>query len=126
MNKFIMIAISALALSACSPHKSGQQLAASSPVPPHVASEAELSEYARLVKKAVEKSFTNIDAYRGKACDLHIRLAPDGMLLDVKATGGDPALCQAAVKAVAETTFPAPKNDGVYQVFKNAPLDFRP
>jgi colicin import membrane protein len=53
-------------------------------------------------------------------------MAPDGLLIDVKAEGGDPALCQAALAAARQAKFPKPPSEAVYDVFKNAPLDFKP
>ena len=65
-------------------------------------------------------------SYTGKTCDLRIKLAPDGLLLDVKAEGGDPALCQAALSAARQARYPKPPSEAVYQVFKNAPVVFQP
>jgi colicin import membrane protein len=62
----------------------------------------------------------------GKTCDLRIKLGPDGLLLDVKAVGGDPALCQAAVTAANQAKIPKPTSDAIYQHFKNATLEFKP
>ncbi len=50
----------------------------------------------------------------------------DGMLLDIKPEGGDPALCQAALAAAKLAKIPKPPSQAVYEVFKNAPLDFKP
>jgi len=57
---------------------------------------------------------------------LRVKLAPDGLLLDIKSEGGDPALCQAAVAAARLAKIPKPPSQDVYEVFKNAPLDFKP
>ncbi|MNH19790.1 cell envelope integrity inner membrane protein TolA [compost metagenome] len=53
-------------------------------------------------------------------------MAPDGLLIDVKSEGGDPALCQAAIAAAKQARIPKPPSQAVYEVFKNAPLTFRP
>ena len=50
----------------------------------------------------------------------------NGMLLDIKPEGGDPALCQAALAAAKLAKIPKPPSQAVYEVFKNAPLDFKP
>lgn len=71
-------------------------------------------------------SFYDASSYAGKTCTLRIKLAPDGMLLDIKPEGGDPALCQAALAAAKLAKIPKPPSQAVYEVFKNAPLDFKP
>jgi len=65
-------------------------------------------------------------SFSGKTCTLRVRLAPDGLLLDIKSEGGDPALCQAAVAAARQAKMPNPPSQAVYEVFKNAPIDFKP
>jgi colicin import membrane protein len=44
----------------------------------------------------------------------------------VKSEGGDPALCQAAIAAAKQARIPKPPSQAVYEVFKNAPMRFRP
>lgn len=83
-------------------------------------------EYAAQIQNVIYRNFYDANSYAGKQCDLRIKLAPDGMLLDVRAVDGDPALCRAAIKAVANTTFPKPPSQAVYGAFKNFTLDFRP
>lgn len=83
-------------------------------------------EYAAQIQGAIQRNFYDVSTYAGKQCDLKIKLAPDGMLLDVRAVGGDPALCRVAIKAVANTTFPKPPSQAVYSAFKNFTLDIRP
>jgi len=55
-----------------------------------------------------------------------INLAPDGLLMGIRAERGDASLCQAALEAASQAHIPAPPNKAVYEVFKNAPLDFKP
>ena len=44
-----------------------------------------------------------------------------------KPEGGDPGiLCQAALAAAKLAKIPKPPSQAVYEVFKNAPLDFKP
>lgn len=83
-------------------------------------------EYATQIRGAIQRNFYYVKSYAGKQCDLRIKLAPDGMPLDVQAVDGDPALCRAAIKAVTNTTFPKPPSQVVYSAFKNFTLDFRP
>ena len=85
-----------------------------------------VEKYAEQVRYAIQRNFYDANSYAGKQCNLRIQLAPDGMLLDVQAVDGDPALCRAAIKAIANTTFPKPPSQVVYSVFKNTVLEFRP
>lgn len=87
---------------------------------------AEISKYAGQIRSAIESHFYDVDSYAGMSCTLRISLAADGMLLDVRTEGGDPALCRAAMKAATQARFPVPPTQAVYQVFKNAVLEFRP
>ncbi|HDW3731141.1 TPA: cell envelope integrity protein TolA, partial [Escherichia coli] len=90
------------------------------------ASGADINNYAGQIKSAIESKFYDASSYAGKTCTLRIKLAPDGMLLDIKPEGGDPALCQAALAAAKLAKIPKPPSQAVYEVFKNAPLDFKP
>ncbi|HHH4155831.1 TPA: cell envelope integrity protein TolA, partial [Enterobacter cloacae subsp. cloacae] len=87
---------------------------------------AEINGYAAQIKSAIESRFYDASSYTGKTCTLRIKLAPDGMLLDIKSEGGDPALCTAAQAAARQAKMPKPPSQAVYEVFKNAPLDFKP
>ena len=86
------------------------------------ASGADINNYAGQIKSAIESKFYDASSYAGKTCTLRIKLAPDGMLLDIKPEGGDPALCQAALAAAKLAKIPKPPSQAVYEVFKNAPL----
>ncbi|HAU5465639.1 TPA: cell envelope integrity protein TolA, partial [Cronobacter sakazakii] len=90
------------------------------------ASGAEINGYASQIKSAIESKFYDASSYSGKTCTLRIKLAPDGLLLDIQSEGGDPALCQAAISAARQAKIPKPPSQAVYEVFKNAPLLFKP
>lgn len=90
------------------------------------ASGADVSNYAGQIKAAIESRFYDASSYTGKSCTLRVKLAPDGTLLDVKSEGGDPALCRAATRATMEAKMPKPPSKAVYEIFKNAPMDFKP
>ncbi|MGQ7172078.1 cell envelope integrity protein TolA, partial [Escherichia sp. R-CC3] len=66
------------------------------------------NNYAGQIKSAIESKFYDASSYAGKTCTLRIKLAPDGMLLDIKPEGGDPALCQAALAAAKLAKIPKP------------------
>ncbi|AMG98279.1 cell envelope integrity protein TolA [Serratia liquefaciens] len=86
----------------------------------------EINRYIAQIAAAIQSHFQYDSVYAGKECSLRLKLAPDGMLLDVRAEGGDPALCRAAVVATANASFPKPPTPAVYAVVKNAALEFRP
>ncbi|ECD7244688.1 cell envelope integrity protein TolA [Salmonella enterica] len=85
----------------------------------------EIRKYALQIRSAIESNFYDIDQYTGKQCVLRIRMAPDGVILNIKSEGGDPALCRAAMKAARKAEWPRPPSPAVYNVFKKAVLDFR-
>lgn len=88
--------------------------------------EPTVGAYLSQVKTAVEKNFVDFNTYSGKVCTLRISMAPDGSLEDVKKENGDPEFCRAALAAVKKTDFPKPPSQQIYDLFKNAPLVFRP
>lgn len=62
--------------------------------------------------------------HEGKMCTIRLFLQPDGLVLGVKSEGGDPALCEAAIAAVKQSTFqPVPKE---LQRQNGILLDFKP
>ncbi|EDW4373886.1 cell envelope integrity protein TolA [Salmonella enterica subsp. diarizonae] len=85
----------------------------------------DIRRYALQIRSAIESNFYDIDQYTGKQCVLRIRMAPDGVILNIKSEGGDPALCRAAMKAARKAEWPRPPSPAVYNVFKTAVLDFR-
>ncbi|MBO1502709.1 cell envelope integrity protein TolA [Serratia proteamaculans] len=85
-----------------------------------------VNAYAMQIKSAIQSHLHDAGLYAGKECSLRITLAPDGMLIAVRAEGGDPALCRAAIKATTNARFPKPPSQVVYGDFKNAVLEFRP
>lgn len=90
------------------------------------ASGADINGYLGQITAAIQSRFYDPDLYKGRTCDLRIKLAPKGGLISVVAEGGDSALCQAAIAAAKQAKIPKPPSDDVYQVFKNASLVFKP
>ncbi|MBI3311307.1 MAG: cell envelope integrity protein TolA [Serratia liquefaciens] len=86
----------------------------------------EINRYITQITAAIQSHFQYDSVYAGKQCSLRIKLAPDGMLIDVQAEDGDPALCRAAIVATANASLPKPPTPAVYAVVKNAALEFRP
>lgn len=87
---------------------------------------SELNNYAGKIKSAIESKFYDTASFKGRTCNIRLNLAPDGLLMGIRAEGGDASLCQAALAAIKVAHIPAPPNKAVYEVFKNAPLDIKP
>jgi colicin import membrane protein len=85
-----------------------------------------ITAYAGKIKNAIEKELPDASEWQGKVCTIRISLLRDGTLADAKTEGGDPGLCNATLAAVKKATFPPTPNEKVYQMFKNALLDFKP
>ncbi len=90
------------------------------------ASTTEINSYLAQIKMAIEAKFHDAKLFKGQICKLRIKLAPDGMLIDIIAEGGDPALCKAALMAAKQARIPKPPSDELYDIFKNIPLVFKP
>nr|WP_268603222.1 cell envelope integrity TolA C-terminal domain-containing protein [Escherichia coli] len=48
------------------------------------------------------------------------------MLISIQAEQGEPELCQAAIKAIANARLPKPPTAAVYDAVKSSTLEFRP
>lgn len=81
--------------------------------------------YAEAIHDAVISKMYAPEQYAGKRCTIRMQLARDGMVTSARSEGGDAALCTAALKAVQVAKIPPAPSDEVYQIFKNAPLDFQ-
>lgn len=83
-----------------------------------------INGYAAQLKAAVEKEVRMGDEFRGKACSVQIALDRDGAVTNARAVEGDPAFCEAILKAVRQAKIPPAPDEKVYQRFNNARLDF--
>lgn len=89
-------------------------------------SDGELDKYRSLVQNAISNKFINPNKlYSGRNCVLEIQIAPDGLLLDVTAKGGDEALCREALSATKQAVIPKPEN-AFYNQVKTMKIDFQP
>lgn len=113
--KYIALIITAFTLAGCA-HKA--------PTSSKVSQSTDVTAYAAEFRNAVQAKMYGADMYAGKNCVLQISMQRDGKINDVNAQGGDPALCQAALKAVQVAEIPAPPTDEIYNKVKNAQLDF--
>ena len=77
-------------------------------------------------QSAIQSKFYDADNYVGKQCSVHIKLAPDGLLISATSAGGDPALCQAALTASRMAHIPKPPSQDVWAAVKDATITFKP
>ncbi|WP_241602211.1 cell envelope integrity protein TolA, partial [Rosenbergiella nectarea] len=90
------------------------------------ASGAAIQSYLGQVQSAIQSKFYDADNYAGKQCSVHIKLAPDGLLISATSAGGDPALCQAALTASRLAHIPKPPSQEVWAAVKEATITFKP
>ncbi|MBN5281234.1 cell envelope integrity protein TolA [Serratia ureilytica] len=86
----------------------------------------EKEHYIAQLQAAIQSHLKDAEAYSGRSCTLSIKLAPDGMLISIRAEQGEPELCQAAIKAIANARLPKPPTTAVYEAVKSSTLEFRP
>lgn len=91
------------------------------------ASGVEINNYAKVIQQTIQSKGAGVfDNDEGKQCVVSIHLARDGSLLGFNTEGGLPDFCN-KVSGVMRgiKKFPAPSSDAVYQVVKDATLDFK-
>ena len=87
----------------------------------------EVQKYQALIKQTIQRNLIVDDAMRGKSCRLNIRLATNGLVIQVKELGGDAILCRAAKSAVFKSdTLPVSKEADVYQELRDINLTVEP
>ncbi|KLU15181.1 MULTISPECIES: cell envelope integrity protein TolA [Xenorhabdus] len=90
-------------------------------------SDSDINNYKGQIQAAIQQNFRDPSLYIGRTCDLNIKLASDGLLIDIKAGAGDPALCRAAITAAnLAKKMPPPPSREVYEYFKSFTLEFKP
>lgn len=82
--------------------------------------------YLSQVQAEIQRHFKDAETYSGRSCTLSIKLAPDGLLISIRAEQGEPELCQAAIKAIANARLPKPPTAAAYEAVKSSTLEFRP
>jgi colicin import membrane protein len=88
---------------------------------------SEVQKYQVLITQAIQRNWITDDSMRGKFCRLNIRLAPDGLVIQVKEIAGDAIVCRSAKAAVAKSdTLPVSREADVYQKLKDINLTVRP
>ncbi len=61
---------------------------------------SETQRYSVLIKSTIQRNLITNEAFKGKKCQLNIRLGIGGVVLRVDKVAGDEALCRAAMSAV--------------------------
>lgn len=89
---------------------------------------ASIASYAQVISEVIKYHMSDLSGiYKGKSCILKIGLSRDGTVLYVVDDGGDAGLCNTVVSVVRSIKkFPPPTSEPLYQIFKDARLDFRP
>lgn len=117
--------VSLLFASACSPHKSTRP----QPIelqPQEMAPFVDkTTHYLGEIQAAIQRKFFIEDNYRGKACDVAIKMSKDGLIYDAQGSGYPP-LCKAAINAIKNAEIPAPPDDETYQRIKKTIINFQP
>lgn len=95
------------------------------------ASSSDVANYAGKIKAAITSKFYDADIYRGKTCELSIKLASDGMLISItpkSSAVNDQSLCDAAIRAAKTATMPKPPSRSIYDAFneEGSALIFKP
>ena len=93
-------------------------------------SQGEVNKYKALIIQAISENWIIPPAANKKLfCELMIRIAPGGMVLDVQVTksSGDPALDSSARSAVLKSSpLPVPKDADAFESFRQFVLKVKP
>lgn len=93
-------------------------------------SQGEINKYKALILQAISENWLiPSTANKKRYCELRIRLAPGGMVLDVQVTktSGDPALDSSARAAVFKASpLPVPKETKAFESFRQFVLKVKP
>ncbi|MGB3724415.1 MAG: cell envelope integrity protein TolA [Glaciecola sp.] len=88
---------------------------------------SELEKYQSLITQTIMRNLNTDGGFKGKTCTLNVILAPNGLVLEVKAVEGNDALCRAAQTAVLRPdTLPVSSDPVVFQRMKNLNIIVRP
>lgn len=88
--------------------------------------ERQINNYMSAVMRSIQSKFYEASKYKGKECDLNLKIDRDGKVLGATVVQGDKELCQRALNAVSYAKLPKPPSDGVWRRVKNVTLAFRP
>lgn len=121
MNKLACVCLVSLLATACSTNTKPIEL-----TPTAVASFSDKqTRYIQEIRMAIQWKFFIEDGYRGKTCDVTIKMSKDGLVYDLQGDGYPP-LCKAAMKAIKNADIPVPYDEETYQRFQKTVLTFKP
>jgi colicin import membrane protein len=88
---------------------------------------SEVQKYQALIHQAIQRNLIVDSSMRGKSCQLNVRLASSGLVIQAKVLRGDPILCRAANAAVLKAgTLPVSKEADVYEKLRDINLTVEP
>ncbi len=95
-------------------------------IPADALSDRGAANYVSDITKAIQRQFYDADRYKGKVCELNLKIDRDGNVLGVTSEQGDKELCNRTLKMVSYAKLPKPPSDEVWSRVKNVTLSFRP
>lgn len=88
---------------------------------------SEVEKYRAQIYAKVQRNLNNDNAFIGEFCEVRVRLAPDGLVLDARALDGNEALCRMTEAAVIKAgTLPVPRDPEIFAKFRDFPIIYRP
>ena len=88
---------------------------------------SEVQKYQALIQQAIQRNWITDDSMNGKFCVLNIRLASNGLVIQVKQLDGDAIVCRSAKAAVLKSdTLPVSPEADVYEKLRDINLTVRP
>jgi colicin import membrane protein len=88
---------------------------------------SEVQKYTALIKQTIQRNLIVDDSMKGRSCRLNIRLASNGLVIDVKIIEGDTILCRTAKNAVYKSdTLPVSPEADVYEKLRDINLTVEP
>lgn len=80
----------------------------------------EVQKYTALITNTIKQNWIVDDSMKGTSCRLNIKLASNGLVVQVKVLEGSSNICRAAENAVLKAvTLPVPKEPDVFEEFRN-------
>jgi colicin import membrane protein len=87
----------------------------------------EIDRFKVMIQSKIERNLTVQEDMRGKKCVIHLDLAEDGFVINVKRVSGNMVLCRQAEAAVHKSkTLPVSSDPNVYQNMKSINLIVQP
>ena len=87
----------------------------------------EVQKYQALIKQTIQRNLIVDDAMKGQSCRFNIRLASNGLVIQVKELGGDPLVCRAGKTAILKAVeLPVSDEPDVYEKLRDINFTFAP